>query len=99
MVKTFIIGLVALIAGLYFVTDIAEAFTTAAHSVAAMHPEDASVRIPDGFSAGAALDFASSLFCWATYHIFASIRMVGIVLAALLTAAAMWWNRRAITRQ
>jgi PTS system galactitol-specific IIC component len=41
VVKTFIIGLVALICGLYFVTNIANAFTMAANSVAALHPEDA----------------------------------------------------------
>jgi PTS system galactitol-specific IIC component len=70
VVKTFIVGLVALICGLYFVTNIAEAFTLAASSVAEMHPEDASVRIPEGFSAGAALDFASSIMCWVWYHLF-----------------------------
>ena len=70
VVKTFIVGLVALVCGLYFVTNIAEAFTLAASSVAEMHPEDASVRIPEGFHAGAALDFASSIMCWVWYHLF-----------------------------
>lgn len=93
VVKTFIIGLVALICGLYFVTNIANAFTMAANSVAALHPEDASVRIPEGFSAGAALDFASSLMCWAWYHVFASIKFAPIAVS-LAMAYLLIWNRK-----
>ena len=92
VVKTFIIGLVALIAGLYFVTNIADAFTMAANSVAALHPEDASVRIPQGFTAGAALDFASSLLCWVFYHLFASLHTVGIFISIAVAAVMIRWN-------
>ena len=93
VVKTFIIGLVALIAGLFFVTDIADAFTMAANSVAELHPEDASVRIPQGFTAGAALDFASSLLCWVFYHLFADMRTAGIFISIAVAAVLMYWNR------
>ena len=93
VVKTFIVGLVALIAGLYFVTDIADAFTMAANSVAELHPEDASVRIPQGFTAGAALDFASSLLCWIFYHLLASLRTTGLFISIGVAAALMKWNR------
>jgi len=93
VVKTFIIGLVALVCGLYFVTNIAGAFTMAANSVAALHPEDASVRIPEGFNAGAALDFASSLMCWAWYHVFASIKFAPVAVS-LAMAYLLIWNRK-----
>ena len=93
VVKTFIVGLVALIAGLYFVTNIADAFTMAANSVAALHPEDASVRIPQGFTAGAALDFASSLLCWVFYHLLASLHTAGIFISIAVAAILMRWNR------
>ena len=58
VVKTFIIGLVSLSIGLYFVTDLAPAFTQAAQDVYAK-TGDAAVKIPDGFQGGS-LDFASS---------------------------------------
>ena len=93
VVKTFIIGLVALVCGLYFVTNIADAFTMAANSVAALHPEDASVRIPEGFSAGAALDFASSLMCWVWYHIFVGNKFFAFA-AGLLMAYLLIWNKK-----
>jgi len=93
VVKTFIVGLVALVCGLYFATNISEAFTVAANSVAAMHPEDASVRIPEGFSAGAALDFASSIMCWVWYHVFVGNKFFAFA-AGLLMAYLLIWNRR-----
>ena len=62
VVKTFIIGLVVLTIGLYFVTDLAPYFTQAAHDVYEK-TQDAAVNIPAGFEGGA-LDFASSPFAW-----------------------------------
>ena len=91
--KTFIVGLVALVCGLYFATNISEAFTAAANSVASMHPEDASVRIPEGFSAGAALDFASSIMCWVWYHVFVGNKFVAFA-AGLLMAYLLIWNKK-----
>ena len=65
VVKTFIVGLVAVAIGLWFVTDMAPAFTQAAHTVFAQTGDNAA-KIPEGFEAGA-LDFASSLFGWVIY--------------------------------
>lgn len=96
VIKTFLVGLVALIVGLYFVTNIAEAFTMAANSVAALHPEDASVRIPAGFSAGASLDFASSLLCWVFYHLFANLKIAGIAISIGVIGALLRWNNKKI---
>ena len=66
VVKSFIIGLVALIVGLYFVTGLAGFFTLAAKDVYEA-TGDPTVNIPAGFEGGA-LDFASSLFCWGIFH-------------------------------
>lgn len=57
VVKSFIVGLVVMAIGLYFVTIMADNFTSAAHEVSAAHPDDKAVQVPEGFSAGA-LDFA-----------------------------------------
>ena len=65
VVKTFIIGLVALIFGLYFVTDMAPDFTLAANAVFEA-TKDKAAQIPQGFTGGA-LDFASSLIGWVIY--------------------------------
>ena len=45
--KTFVVGLVVLVIGVYFVTDLAPAFTLAARDVYAV-TQDAAVKIPDG---------------------------------------------------
>ena len=65
VVKTLIIGIVAVGIGLWFVTDMAPAFTQAAQTVYAQ-TQDPAAKIPEGFQAGA-LDFASSLFGWVIY--------------------------------
>ena len=57
VLRSFIVGLVVMAIGLYFVTWMAGDFTSAAHSVAQVHPDDKTVQVPAGFSAGA-LDFA-----------------------------------------
>ena len=54
VVKSFIIGLVALIVGLYFVTELAGYFTLAAKDVYAA-TGDPTVNIPEGFQGGALL--------------------------------------------
>ena len=93
VIKTFIVGLVALVVGLYFVTNLADAFTMAANSVAALHPEDASVRIPEGFQSGASLDFASSLLCWVFYHLIAH---TPIICSIGLMGCLLRWNNKKI---
>ena len=92
--KTFIIGLVALAIGLYFVTDMAPAFTKAAHAVYKQTGDNAA-KIPDGFEAGA-LDFASSLFGWVTYKCVNNLKWVGMGILIVFTSVMMFYNRKRI---
>ena len=94
VVKTFIIGLVALIVGLYFVTDMSADFTAAANSVYAA-TQDAAAHVPDGFLAGA-LDFCSSLFGWVIFRACKSLDYIGMGLLAGFTLVMMFINRRHI---
>ena len=96
VVKTFIVGLVALAIGLYFVTDMAPAFTQAAHRVYEQ-TKDSAAHIPDGFEAGA-LDFASSLFGWVIYKCVNNLQWIGMGLLSLLTLGMMLWNRKCIVK-
>jgi PTS system galactitol-specific IIC component len=97
VVKTFIIGLVSLVIGLYFVTDLAPFFTQAAQDVYA-RTGDAAVKIPDGFLGGS-LDFASSLFSWIIFHLVYNLKIIGsIILVAGATVMAII-NRRKIIKE
>lgn len=80
--KTFVIGLVALVCGLFFVTNLTPAFTKAI--VAAKCD---GIAVPAGFEGGAALDFASALWCWMIYHLTVSFKWIGAVGAGLLAVA------------
>ena len=97
VVKTFIIGLVALTIGLYFVTDMAPAFTEAAHEVFAA-TQDAAARVPEGNYAGA-LDFASSLLGWCIYKCVNNLEYVGMGLLSGITVVMVWINRRRIVAE
>ena len=97
VLKTFIIGLVALIVGLYFVTDLAPYFTQAATDVYAK-TGDAAVKIPEGFQGGA-LDFASSLFSWVIFHLVYNLKIVGAVVLVLFTLALAFYNRMRIIQE
>ena len=95
VVKSFIVGLVVIAIGLYFVTWMAPDFTSAAHSVAMAHPDDKAVQVPDGFSAGA-LDFASSplsaiIYAGCKYSVY-----IGAAVLTALTTALVLWNRKLI---
>ena len=94
VVKTFIIGLIALAIGLWFVTDMAPAFTQAAHTVFEQ-TGDKAADIPAGFEGGA-LDFASSLFGWVIYKCVNNLQWVGMGVLTLITLAMMFWNRHRI---
>ena len=94
VVKTFIVGLVAVAIGLWFVTDMAPAFTQAAHAVYAQTGDNAA-KIPEGFEAGA-LDFASSLFGWVIYKCVNNLQWVGAGVLTLITVAMVAWNRMRI---
>ena len=98
VVKTFIVGLVALAIGLYFVTDMAPAFTKAAHIVFEQTGNDAA-RIPPKFAEGGALDFASALFSWVIYRCTASLEYIGMGLLSGITAVMVFLNRRRIIRE
>ena len=95
VVKTYIIGLVALTIGLYFVTDMAPAFTEAANAVFAA-TADPAAKIPEGFLAGS-MDFASSLFGWVIFRA-CSIEYIGAGILAVIALALMLLNRRAIIK-
>ena len=80
--KTFVVGLVALVCGLFFVTNLTPAFTKA---IAAANIRD--IDVPAGFEGGAALDFASALWCWTVYHLTVSLKGIGAVGAGALAVA------------
>jgi PTS system galactitol-specific IIC component len=94
--KTFIIGFIVLAIGLYFVTDLAPYFTQAAQDVYAK-TQDAAVNIPQGFEGGA-LDFASSPFSWAIFHMTYTFKIIGSAILVLITLFLMVLNRRAIIK-
>lgn len=94
VVKTFIIGLIALAVGLWFVTDMAPAFTQAAKTVFEQ-TGDKAADIPAGFEGGA-LDFASSLFGWVIYKCVAYLKWIGAGVLTLVTVGMVAWNRRRI---
>ena len=96
VVKTFIIGLIALIFGLYFVTDMAPDFTLAANDVYAI-TKDAAAKIPEGF-AGGALDFAASLFGWIIYKLTCHAQYIGPAVLIIITIGMMLVNRRQIIK-
>lgn len=96
VVKTFIIGLVVIVMGLYMVTNMTPAFTLAAQDVFAS-TGDAAVAIPEGFSGGS-LDFASSPLAWVLYQCTVNLKYIGAGVLVLLTCGMMWWNRVHILR-
>lgn len=91
VLKTFIVGLIALIVGLYFVTNLAPFFTEAATDVY-VKTQDAAVRIPEDFQGGA-LDFASSIFSWVIFHLTYSFKYIGAGILVLFTMGMMYLNR------
>ena len=94
VVKTFIIGFIALVVGLYFVTDMSADFTSAAASVYAATGE-AAAHVPDGFLAGA-LDFCASLIGWVIFRACKSLDYIGMGLLAGVTVVMMFINRKRI---
>ncbi len=96
VVKTFIIGLVVILIGLYFVTNLSPYFTLAAQDVYAQ-TGDAAVAIPEGFQGGS-LDFASSPLAWVIFHLTHSCKWIGIVALVLCTGGLVAWNRVKIVK-
>ena len=91
VVKTFIIGLVVIIIGLYMVTNLSPWFTLAAKDVYAA-TGDSAVAIPEGFEGGS-LDFASSPLAWVIFQCTENLKWVGAGLLVVATMGMMWWNR------
>ncbi|MBO4810444.1 MAG: PTS sugar transporter subunit IIC [Prevotella sp.] len=98
VVKSLIIGLVALIVGLYFVTDMASAFTLAANEVYKTDPTASAAKIPDGFEGGA-LDFASSLIGYVIYACVKYLKWIGMGVLTIVTIGMVVWNRMRITAE
>lgn len=96
VLKTFIIGLVMMVGGLYMVTDLAPYFTLAAQDVYAV-TGDAAVAIPEGFAAGS-LDFASSPLAWVIFHLTHSFKWIGVAVLVIITLCLMLLNRRLIVK-
>ena len=96
VLKTFIVGLVVIVLGLYMVTNLAPWFTLAAKDVYAV-TGDGAVAIPEGF-AGGSLDFASSPLAWVIFQCTHSLKWIGAGLLVILTMGMMWWNRVHILR-
>lgn len=97
VLKTIIVGAVVLVLALYLVTWMAPDFTVAAADVAAAHPDDKAVQVPQGFLAGS-LDFAGSPLCAAIYWATAGLKYIGAGLLVVLTGGLVWWNRRRMMR-
>ena len=96
VVKTYIIGLVALLLGLWFVTDMAPDFTKAAAAVYAQ-TQDKAAHVPDGFQAGS-MDFASSLIGYVIYALTKYAKYVGMAILTVITVVMMVINRRRIVK-
>ena len=90
VVKTFAVGLVALVCGLFFVTNLTPAFTKAIEAA-----KCDGITVPEGFEGGAALDFASALWCWLVYHLAVTLKWAGAVCAGALALGmcAVNWLR------
>lgn len=97
VVKTFVVGLVSIVFGLLFVTQLAPYFTLAAQDVYAA-TGDAAVAIPEGFSGGS-LDFAASPFSWLIFQLMNSWKLIGAGILVILTLGAAIYNRTRILRK
>lgn len=97
VVKSFLIGLIMMVIGLYCVTWMAGDFTMAAHDVF-VKTQDSAVKIPDGFQGGA-LDFASSPLAFLIYILTKYSLYIGAGVLTLIALLMVLWNRRNIARK
>lgn len=96
--KTLIIGIIIIGGGVYLVTSLAPAFSLAAHDVYA-RTHDAAVKIPDGFTEAASLDFASSPLAWIIYQLSVNLKIIGPIILGVITFGLMILNRIHINKQ
>ena len=94
--KSFIIGVLMIVMGLYFVTDLAPHFTLAAQDVYAS-TQDAAVHVPEGFQAGS-IDFAANPLSWIIFHLTHSLKWIGAGILVLVSLLLMILNRRSIIK-
>ena len=96
VVRSYLVALVALLVGLWFVTDMAPDFTKAAAAVFAATGDQAA-KVPQGFEAGS-MDFASSLYGYVIYAATKYARFIGAGVLVVVTLALMLLNRKLITQ-
>lgn len=95
VLRSFIVGLVVMVLGLYFVSLMAPDFSKAAADVYAQ-THDKTVAVPEGFKAGS-LDFCSSPLAMVIYgaaRFFSS--WVAIAALSAVSLVMLLWNRRRI---
>jgi len=97
VIKTLIVGIIAVGIGLWFVTDMAPAFSQAAQTVYTQ-TQDPAAKIPEGFQAGA-LDFASSLFGWVIYKCVNNLAYIGAAVLTVITICMVFINRKRIVAE
>lgn len=88
--RTFIVGLVITVLGLWFATDLAPIFTKAASLV--------NFAIPNGSSLVSSIDYAASPLPWFIVKLL-DIKIIGAIIIAVLTLALMLYNRRRILKE
>ena len=97
VVKSFIVGFVMMVLGLYFVTWMSPDFTLAARDVY-NNTQDAAVAVPEGFAAGS-LDFASSPIAMAIYACVKYLKYIGAGVLVVITCGMVYWNRVMINKK
>ncbi len=97
VLKTFIVGIVVIVMGLYMVTEMSPAFTLAAKDVYGI-TGDSSVAIPAGFTGGS-LDFAASPLSWFIYQCSVNLKYIGATILVFLSCFMMWYNRMRIKKE
>lgn len=96
VLKTFIVGLVVIVIGLYSVTSLAPYFTSAAQDVYRI-TQDGAVAIPAGFEGGS-LDFAASPLTWIIFQLCHAWKWIGAGILVVASMGLMYWNRVLIIR-
>lgn len=96
VLKTFIVGLVVIVIGLYSVTSLAPYFTSAAQDVCRI-TQDGAVAIPAGFEGGS-LDFAASPLTWIIFQLCHAWKWIGAGILVVGSMGLMYWNRVLIIR-
>lgn len=84
--KTFLIGLILMIAGNYMVTNLSGIFT-----------ESVVLATGDKYTTGqqvGAIDFAASPLTWCIYQLTANLKLVGSIVLGVLTVGLVIWNRQ-----